>query len=148
MAASTAANGSICSGPLETVALGFKRFPGLSGDQWRGRLALLALDELQAGMMLAADATHVTGRVLLRKGVCLSADHLRIFRQWGVISVDIEGVDAPAGVEQRMQQLDPERLAQLHERLQHRFRHADPQQPVIAELMRWCLENEAGDLAK
>jgi hypothetical protein len=110
-------------------------------------VALLGLDELQAGMVLAADAEHVSGRVLLRKGVCLTGDHLRIFRQWGVISVDIEGVDAPAGIEERMQQLDPERLAHLRERLQRRFRHADLQQPVIAELMDWCLEHEAGDAA-
>lgn len=111
-------------------------------------MALLALDELQAGMVLAADAQHLTGRVLLRKGVCLTTDHLRIFRQWGVISVDIEGVDAPASIAERMQQRDPERLALLRERLQQRFRHADAQHPVVAELMGWCLEHEAGDVAE
>src|SRR3546814_18912175 len=68
------------------------------------RVALLGLDELQAGMVLAADAEHVSGRVLLRKGVCLSDDHLRIFRQWGVTAVDIEGVAARPGVEAELEQ--------------------------------------------
>jgi len=108
-------------------------------------VAMLELDDVRAGMVLAADAAHMTGRVLLRKGVCLTDEHLRIFRQWGVTAVAIEGVEAPAGIEARLEQLDPERLARLRERLRLRFRHADVQQPVIAELLRWCLENEAGD---
>lgn len=108
-------------------------------------MAILGLDELQAGMVLAADAEHVSGRVLLRKGVCLNDDHLRIFRQWGVTAVDIEGIAARPGVEAQLEQRDPERLARLRERLQVRFRHADMQQPVIAELMRWCIEHESAD---
>src|SRR3546814_18559343 len=76
-------------------------------------------------MVLAADAEHVSGRVLLRKGVCLTDDHLRIFRQWGVTAVDIEGVAARPGVEAELEQRDPERLARLRECVQLRFRHAD-----------------------
>lgn len=108
-------------------------------------MAMLGLDDLRSGMVLAADAAHVTGRVLLRKGVCLSDEHLRIFRQWGVVSVDIEGVDAPSDGDERMAHIDPERLARVREGLQRRFRHADSQHPVIAELMSWCLEHEAGE---
>lgn len=106
---------------------------------------MLEIDDLRSGMVLAADAAHVTGRVLLRKGVCLSDEHLRIFRQWGVISVDIEGVDAPSESEDRMAHLDPERLARVREGLQRRFCRADLQHPVIVELMSWCLEHEAGE---
>src|SRR3546814_20966587 len=79
-------------------------------------------------MVLAADAEHVSARVLLRKGVCLSDDHLRIFRQWGVTAVDIEGVAARPGVEAELEQRDPERLARLRKRLQLRFRQAGLQQ--------------------
>src|SRR3546814_19768942 len=91
-----------------------------------------------------ADAEHVSGRVLLRKGVCLTDDHLRIFRQWGVTAVDIEGVAARPGVEAELEQRDPERLARLRECLQLRFRNSDLQQPVIAELMRRSAERRGG----
>lgn len=101
-------------------------------------MALLVLDELRTGMVLAADATDLSGRVLLRAGTALEDAHLRMFRMWGLSGADIEGAESAASGTDGLAQIDPIRREEVRARLHERFRHNDPDGAVISQLMRWC----------
>lgn len=103
-------------------------------------MAILHVDALQPGMVLAADAVHLNGRVLLRAGVTLTEQHLRVFRMWGLNEADIEGVDPECPHEANLKDADPAYVETQRALLNERFRHTDNAHPVILELYRWCLE--------
>jgi len=101
-------------------------------------MARLNLDDLRAGMVLAADATDLSGRVLLRAGTALADNHLRMFRMWGLGVADVEGDEPAASATDALAQIDPIRRDAVQTRVRERFRHNDPDDAVIAQLMRWC----------
>lgn len=103
-------------------------------------MAHIPLDDLKPGMVLGADATAVGGRVLLRAGVELTADHLRIFRTWGLVSADIVDGDSAESGADVLADVDPARLAEVRKQVDARFVLTDLQHPVIAALHRWSLE--------
>ena len=108
-------------------------------------MSILQLDELQAGMVLAADAVCLNGRVLLRTGTTLTEQHLKIFRTWGLSEADIEGADAQDIHSQKLAAVDPQRLEMVRERLLERFRHTETGHPLVDELFRWCLEHAVAE---
>ncbi|HEC20225.1 MAG TPA: HDOD domain-containing protein, partial [Gammaproteobacteria bacterium] len=55
-------------------------------------MAILNLQDLKPGMVLAADAKHHSGRVLLAAGTELTEKHLKVFHTWGLTEADIDGV--------------------------------------------------------
>lgn len=105
-------------------------------------MTILRLDELQPGMVLAEDAVHLNGRVLLRAGVVLTERHLRMFRMWGLIEAGIAGTGPERLHTAKPEDADPEHVDELRASLNDRFRFADSAHPAIAELFRWCLEQQ------
>ncbi len=103
-------------------------------------MAILQLDALQPGMVLAADATQLNGRVLLRAGATLTEQHLRVFRMWGLSEADIVGADPERLHDAKLAAADPAHLERQRATLTDRFRHTDNTHPVMVELFRWCLE--------
>ena len=102
-------------------------------------MGLINVENLQVGMVLAADAQVRNGRVLLRSGSVIVEKHLHIFKAWGVPEADIEGVtrqDVAASAEAR---IDPRALEKAQNLLQERFRHVDLGHPFMEELRRLCL---------
>ncbi len=53
-------------------------------------MALIYVDELVGGMVLAEDLLTPSGRFILAAGAVLQDDQLEIFKSWGVIEADIE----------------------------------------------------------
>ncbi|MBI5474627.1 MAG: hypothetical protein HY961_20000 [Ignavibacteriae bacterium] len=96
----------------------------------------LNLDEIQPGMVLAADVIDRNGRVLLKSGLEVNEKHLKILKQWGVTEADITGVDREVITAQATQSLAPEVLAQAEAHCADLFRHHDLQLPVNQELFR------------
>lgn len=103
-------------------------------------MAQIPIDDLKPGMVLGADVTAVGGRVLLRAGVELNADHLRIFRAWGLVSADIVDGDSTGKRADVLADVDPARLTEIRKQVDARFVLTDLQHPVIAALHRWNLE--------
>jgi len=103
-------------------------------------MAVLQLDELQPGMVLACDAICMNGRVLLRAGAELTEQHLRIFRTWGLSEADIEGVDEAEIHDKRLSVADPSVVEKMRAEIQVRFRHADTSHPMMTELYHFALE--------
>ena len=50
---------------------------------------LVSIAELQPDMVLTGDLRAYNGRLLLSKGLCLSAEHIRIMKMWGVVAVPV-----------------------------------------------------------
>lgn len=103
-------------------------------------MAILQLDALQPGMVLAADAIHLNGRVLLRVGGTLTEQHLRVFRMWGLSEADIVGADPERLHDEKLAAADPVCVERERAALNDRFHHTDSSHPVMVELFRWCLE--------
>ena len=54
-------------------------------------MAVVTLDQVHAGMVLADDVRDRRGRLLMPSGRELTEKHLEAFRMWGVTAVDIDG---------------------------------------------------------
>jgi len=96
----------------------------------------LNLDQLQAGMVLAADVVDRNHRVLLKAGIALTEKHLTVLRQWGITEADIQGVTREELNAQESVELDQDLLAHAETSYRELFRHADMQHPFNQELMR------------
>lgn len=104
----------------------------------------VAVEDLEAGMVLA-DAVHDgQGRLLIQQETELTDRHLRAFQLWGIVSVKIL---AAAGAEPEPPPISPEILARAEETVRARFRHNDLQHPLIAAVFRLCVMREARRLA-
>lgn len=104
-------------------------------------MAIVALENLKPGMVLAADAFDKSGRLLLGEGAELEAKHLFIFRTWGIVEADIVGVSASDAGE-FPDAISGEKLIQVKSRLLPLYCHADVEHPAISELLRLAVKRE------
>lgn len=96
----------------------------------------VAIDMLEVGMKLASDVHDRSGRMLLGIGAELTQKHLLIFRTWGVIEADIEGVGDTDSDDLLPADMDPALLAATEVALKNRFRHVDTSHPAMHELLK------------
>lgn len=99
-------------------------------------MGMVPIDNLEAGMVLAADANDRNGRLLLGAGAALTPKHLMIFRTWGVEEADIEGVDGEELAGRLPDDVSREELDSAIASLEPHFRHAGMDHPAIRELLR------------
>lgn len=101
-------------------------------------MALVYIDDLIAGMVLAEDLFTPTGRFVLAKGAALETEHLPKFKTWGIIEADIE--DESLGTDYHLQQ---ETVAAFAERadsyLFRRFGLNDIEQEPLTTIYRHTL---------
>jgi hypothetical protein len=96
-------------------------------------------------MILGADVRDRSGRLLLGSGTELSERHLFILRTWGVIEVDITGVEEVVDGPNSAETIDPALRAAVEKKIAPLFRHADINHPAIKELMCMRILREASD---
>lgn len=106
---------------------------------------MVAVDDLEAGMVLADEVRDQQGRLLMPSGTELTDRHLRAFQMWGIMTVRIRSGD---GTEPAETPLSPEALAAGRAVVLDRLRDTDPAHPFIAELVDRCAEREARRLAR
>jgi hypothetical protein len=53
-------------------------------------MAVKRINEISPGMVLAANALDMSGRMLLGAGSEITPKHLKIFKTWGVTEVDVK----------------------------------------------------------
>lgn len=107
---------------------------------------IVAVDDLEAGMMLAEDVRDQQGRLLMPAATELTERHLRAFQLWGILGVKIR---RPGEVEEpRELAVAPELLAEAEQIVRERLRHNNPSDPVIAELQRICVARVGQKLAR
>ncbi|MEK7250128.1 MAG: hypothetical protein AAB209_06855 [Bacteroidota bacterium] len=96
----------------------------------------LNLDEIQPGMVLAADVLDRNGRVLLKNGLEITTTYLMILKQWGITDADIQGISREEMNAKVAESLDKELLAKTEAEFQEVFLHADRQHSFNQELFR------------
>lgn len=101
-------------------------------------MGLINIEDVRPGMILGADVKDQNGRILLTSGHELTDRHVKIFKMWGVIEAEIQGVDREAIAEQSLADLDPAALELAEQKATELFRHADTENPVVKELFRLC----------
>jgi hypothetical protein len=106
-------------------------------------MAKVAIDNLEVGMVLAADVHDRAGRMLLGAGVELTPKHLVIFRTWGVEEAEIVGDDDGTESSLLPAEVTPELLATAEAALAPLFRTANLEHPAMAELFRLASRRKA-----
>jgi hypothetical protein len=101
-------------------------------------MGIINLDDIQPGMTLSKDVKDRTGRVLLTAKTQLTEGHIKIFRKWGVLSADIEGVSREEVVNNEFQEMDPAMVEEAKAQAEKLFAHADTSHPVMKELFTVC----------
>jgi len=109
-------------------------------------MGVINLAELKPGMVLAENLRDRNGRFLLAKGTRLTLKHLRIFKIWGVIEVNIEGISQKNVESNARAQIDPAIMETAEKEIRERFVHTDLDHPATRELFRLCTLRKAGEL--
>ncbi len=104
-------------------------------------MPMVALENLEPGMVLAAEVRDKNGRLLLGEGVELAAKHLFIFRTWGVVEANITGED-DAETTVIPDTVTEEKLEQARNRLLPLYCHTDIEHPAISELLHLAVLKE------
>lgn len=99
-------------------------------------MAILNLDELRQGMVLAAAVRDRSGRVLLAAGQEITEKSLRIFKMWGVTEAEIQGVNQEEAAALHPADVDPEALRAAETRAAELFKYCRLGSPMIRELFR------------
>ena len=71
-------------------------------------MGIFSLGDIKPGMVLGADMRTKQGRLILRAGSRISAQHLKIAKIWGVTKADITNCSAGTGPDNPLDRLDPE----------------------------------------
>jgi putative nucleotidyltransferase with HDIG domain len=100
------------------------------------------IDALKPGMVLAEDLKHSNGRFLLGKGAVLEPTHLRVFKIWGVVSAEIEGVSDDFRLS-TLDEIDPAVLEAAEKLTQKRFSLSNSDHPFLQALSRICTLRQA-----
>ncbi|MBN1957844.1 MAG: HDOD domain-containing protein [Desulfuromonadales bacterium] len=98
-------------------------------------MALVYIDDLLEGMVLAEDLLTPSGRFVLAAGASIKADQLKLLKSWGVVEAHIED----AGLNQEGEQqasAGEEHASRVESFLSERFALNDLEQEPIATLFR------------
>ena len=85
----------------------------------------VSLEEIHAGMVTADETVAPDGRMLLPAGVALTEKHLKVLKAWGVVEVDVEGISKRDIAARAEEEIDPQHLATVRERVLDYFRHVN-----------------------
>lgn len=105
------------------------------------------LDDLEVGMILADDAVHINGRVLLSEGACLTDRHLNMFRTWGLTEASIRGSGNEGVAKKSVNDVDANVIIQSELALKNNFLHMDLDAEPVAELFKICVKMHAEKLS-
>lgn len=95
---------------------------------------MMNLDDVREGMVLGADVTTPTGRLLLRAGTVLTDKHIRLLAANGVTGLDI-GERPPTAARPTRRRMTAD---EIDSHLLRRFGHHDAGHPLVSELKRIC----------
>lgn len=107
-------------------------------------MALINIDHIEPGMILAGEVRDINGRLLCNAGVEINEKHIKIFRTWGVTEADIKGIKEEDVIIRAKEEAAPERLRNAEAELNDTFRYTDLDNPVIMELFQLCVLRKAG----
>ena len=101
-------------------------------------MGVLPTDKLKPGLILAEEVRDINGRLLLSKGHVIEANHIRIFKTWGISEVHLAGADRHDDTPEST--LDAAMIEQTKESVRTLFCHVDLKHPAIKEIYRVAVQ--------
>ena len=98
-------------------------------------MGVLSVDELKADMLVAQDVLNKHGKLMLGKGSKLTKKNIMLFKAWGVIEVDVKGVDQAQVDQEEIKTLSDENIASIEEELKELFPNLQDN-PLMNEIAR------------
>lgn len=95
----------------------------------------VSIDDLDSGMVLAADAIANDGRVLLKAGASVTQKHIGVLKAWGLLELDVAGVSREEIEANSIAKVERAQWEAAQAQVRHRFRHMDTSYPPVAELL-------------
>ena len=95
-------------------------------------MIVVPTDKVKSGQILAKEVCDINGRLLLAKGHAIAANHIRVFKIWGISEIWLEGDDCHGDTPNPS--LDPEMMEKTRKNLKMRFCHVDLEHPAIREI--------------
>lgn len=99
-------------------------------------MGIIGIDEIRPGMVLERDLKDRSGLILLSAGQEITEKHLKIFKMWGIVEADIQGVNKEETLSQITSQLDPLFIQEVDVQLRQEFCHTNLKHPFIQEIFR------------
>ncbi|ANA39777.1 hypothetical protein [Geobacter anodireducens] len=99
-------------------------------------MGIVPTDNLEEGMVLAADVHDRTGRLLLGAGVELDRKRIVILMTWGVTEADILGGESDSLSSTLPSEFPPALMEAAEAELRPLFGENDMEHPVMRELLR------------
>lgn len=96
-------------------------------------MGLINISDIQSDMILASPVFGPQGVMLLREGTRITDKHIFLFKTWGVLEVDIEGMDKKGIIEANGS--STEGLNRLQKGLEQRFEGVLDNE-IMAEILR------------
>ena len=100
-------------------------------------MIVVPTDKIKSGQILAKEVCDLNGRLLLSKGHAIAANHIRIFKIWGISEVCLEGHDCHDDPPDPS--LEPVMVEQTKKNLKTLFCHVDLDHPATAEIFNIAL---------
>lgn len=108
-------------------------------------MGILRIDQVNSGMVLAANVRAPNGRLLIASGRELTERQLLVLRTWGIQEIDIVG----GGIEDNSRpplpaEVSPQQLEQAKQILRPLFELANRDHPAMQELFRLAVLRKTG----
>ena len=101
-------------------------------------MRVVSTDKIKPGQVLAEEVRDMNGRLLLSKGHTIEANHIRIFKIWGVSEVNLGGDDHCDDTSDPS--VDPVMIEQTEKSVKALFCHTDLDHPAIKEIYRIAVQ--------
>lgn len=101
-------------------------------------MCVVPTDKIKPGQVLAEEVRDMNGRLLLSKGHTIEANHIRIFKIWGISEVNLVGVNHYDDTSDPS--VDPVMIEQTEKSVKALFCHADLEHPAIKEIYRIAVQ--------
>jgi hypothetical protein len=105
-------------------------------------MTVIRISQVKTGQDVATDVKDRSGRVLLTAGTVLTEKNIKIIKAWGVVDVDVTGVE-PSTIEEEselLRNISDDKLHSIELELSSRFRFVNRSHPLISELFEICLQ--------
>ncbi len=110
-------------------------------------MPLLRPQDLETGMVLAADVSNLDGQILFKKGVELKERQIEILQMWGISEVEIAGDETPVQ-EVSIKDIAPRFIERAREIVSSRFKLIESTHPATAAVKEISIQRTAITLSK
>jgi len=108
---------------------------------------LVAIDHLKTGMINTEEVRTPEGRLLLKKGIPLTEQHLRVFKIWDISEVSIEVSEGKDNMEEQLEKVPLELLTAAESLVPLFFGNTDMHHENMRELIRIFIQRTANEMS-